>query len=175
MQTLLPRLGAALAACTLLACAPALDWREVRPPDSVALALFPCKPSGQERRVQLAGKVLRLTLHACAAGGQTWGLAYADVANPALLGQAVADLRAAAAANIGAGKPLALPLRVPGATPHVGQARVHLSGLRPDGQVVQMQVALFTHGTWVFQATVLGERVPDEAAETFFSGLRLSP
>jgi hypothetical protein len=38
-----------------------------------------------------------------------------------------------------------------------------------------MQLAVFAHGTRVYQATVLGERLPDELADTFFGSLRVSP
>ena len=58
-------LAAAVAATSMWACSPSLDWREVRPLDSSVVALFPCKPSGQERRVLMAGQPVRLTLLAC--------------------------------------------------------------------------------------------------------------
>ena len=35
-----------------------------------------------------------------------------------------------------------------------------------------MQLAVFTKGTRVYQATVLGRKLGDEAAETFFAALR---
>ena len=38
-----------------------------------------------------------------------------------------------------------------------------------------MQVAVFTHGTRVFQATVLGEQLSTEAVDTFFDGLHIQP
>jgi hypothetical protein len=160
----------------LAACSPALDWREVRPEGSGAVLLFPCRPVAQERRLPLAGQPVQLKLLACSAGGQTWGLAQADLGDPALLGLALAQLRAAAAANIGAtaaGSPLAL--QVPGATPHDGSARVRLAGRLPGGAAAQMQVAVFTRGTQVYQATALGEALGEEAAETFFSSIRFPP
>jgi len=161
-------LGLALCACT-----PALDWREVRPAGSGASVLLPCRPNGQERRVPLAGQAVQLTLYACSANGQTWGLAFADVADPARLGAALEALRGAAAANIRAVAPgQALALAVPGATPHAAAVRTRLAGLLPTGEAVQMQVAVFARGTRVFQATVLGAAVADELAETYFSSIR---
>ncbi len=166
----------AIAAAVLLAgCAPALDWRDARPAGSGAVLLFPCRPVGQERNVALGKQTVRLALHACSAGGQTWGLAFADVAEPALVGPALAQLREAAAANIGATGAQALALQVAGATPHPASARDHLHGHLPDGGAVLMQVAVFAHGTQVFQATALGERLPDDAAEIFFAAIRFSP
>lgn len=164
-----------LSCAKLAGCSPALDWREVRLPESQLLPLFPCKPHAQERRVPLAGKQARLTLHVCSVGGQTWSLAVADLADPALIALAMAGLLASATDNIGGAPSRPAPFLVPGATPNSGSLRSRLQGKLPDGRLVHMQVAVFTHGTRVFQATVLGEEVATEAAEVFFDGLRVVP
>jgi hypothetical protein len=52
---------------------------------------------------------------------------------------------------------------------------VALDGRRPDGQDAQMRVALFTHGTRVFQATALGPRLPEELVDTYLGSLRVLP
>lgn len=168
--------GCACAAAFLLAaCAPALDWRDVRPDGSGASLLMPCKPVAQERRLPLAGRPVQLSLHACSAGGQTWGLGHAEVDDPAQVGAALAALRDAAAANIAAGSVERLPLQVPGATPQPASERLSFAGRLPDGRPVQVQLAVFAHGTRVFQATALGERLPAEAADTFFGSIRFLP
>ena len=162
-------------ACALAACTPTLDWRTVRPDGSGLEALFPCKPSAMERRVQLAGKMVSLTLQACASGGQTWGLASADIGDPALVGRTLPELGSAAALNIGAAAPAAAPMQVPGATPNPASQRATLRGALPDGTAVRMELAVFSHGTRVYQATVLGPQVPEEAAQTFLGALRIAP
>lgn len=162
-------------AVAMAACAPALDWRDVRPDGAGIQLQFPCKPHGQSRDLRLAGKRVNLALHACAAGGLTWGLAAADVADPALVGTALTELAVSAAANVGAAAGRAMPLRVSGATPNSAASRQRLAGTLPDGKQVQMQMAVFTRGTFVYQASVLGERVPDDAAQTFFDAVRFSP
>lgn len=173
---LFSRLSRLFAVCAvpvvLQACAPALDWRDVRPANARVQGLFPCKPQIQDRRVQLAGEEVRLLLHACTADGQTWALAHADLADPARIGRALKELSASAASNIGAAATEGEALQVPGATPNVSSRHSRLQGVLPDGRRVQMQVAVFVHGTTVFQATVLGEQVAEEPARTFFSGLR---
>ena len=171
-----PRAGGACAAAVLLAaCSPALDWRDVRPAGSHVTLLMPCKPVVQERRLPLAGASVSLTLQACKAGDQTWGIAHADVADPARVGAALVELRTSAAANIASLAAEVLPLQVPGATPQAASERVRLDGRLPDGRPVQMQLAVFAQGTRVFQATALGERLPVEAAETFFGSIRFLP
>jgi hypothetical protein len=83
-------------------------------------------------------------------------------------------LRAAAAANLGAGSPAAQPLTVPGATPQPASARAQISGRRGDGSILQMETALFARGTLVFQASVLGEALSRVDAEVFFASLRFA-
>jgi hypothetical protein len=160
---------------TLVACAPALDWREVRPADSGLVGLMPCRPSVHQRNVRLAGPPVALTLNACSADGLTFALAHADVGDPARVSAALAELRSAALANVGAGPPETLVWAVPGATPNPASARLRLVGRLADGKPVDEQVAVFSQGTRVFQATVIGPRLPAEVADTFFEGLRLAP
>jgi hypothetical protein len=172
-----PRRAWGAAACALaaglVACAPALDWREVRIEGRDATVLWPCKPSAHARMVRLDGPEVRLTLQACQAGGMTFGLAWADMSDPSKVGPALRALRESSAGNLGAVTSRALPLRVPGQTPQPEAGRAGYSGRRPDGEAVQAQVAVVSRGTVVYQATVLGDRVADEAAETFISSLKL--
>jgi hypothetical protein len=159
----------------LAACAPALNWREVRPEGSGAQLLFPCKPELQERRVALAGPPVRLSLHVCDAADLTWALAHADVADPGRVAPALAALQAGAAANLGAAASSSTAQAVPGATPQAASGRSRLSGKLPDGRPVQMQVLVFAHGTRVFQASVVGGALPDEAVEAYLTSIRLAP
>jgi hypothetical protein len=167
--------AALVALLGLAACSPSLDWREVRPEGSGLVGLLPCRPSVYERKVRLAGPPVPLSLHACSADGLTFALAFADVGDPARVAAALAELQAAALANVGAGKPQPLALTVPGATPNPASARLRLAGQLPDGKAVEEQVAVFSLGTRVFQATVVGPQLPAEVVDTFFRGLRLAP
>ncbi|HSQ70999.1 MAG TPA: hypothetical protein VLM87_01135, partial [Rubrivivax sp.] len=88
---------------------------------------------------------------------------------------ALGELRASAAANLAAGAVEQLSLQVPGATPQPGSERERFDGRLPDGRPVQAQMAVFAQGTRVFQVTALGERLPNEAAETFFGSIRFAP
>lgn len=159
----------------LAACSPALDWRESRPEGSGLQLLMPCRPDHFERSVALAGAPVRMALAACSAGEATWAVGHADVGDPARVGPALDALREAAAQNVGAAQARTLPLAVGGSTPHPRSTRVALQGRRPDGQALQAQVAVFSRGTRVFQATVLGSAPPAEGIETFFGSLRFAP
>lgn len=163
-----------LLASALAACTPTLDWRTVRPEGSGLEALFPCKPAGHARRVTLAGDGVELTLYACTAGGVTFAVGFADVGQPQRTGPALAELSAAAARNIGAVGSAVLPLRIEGMTPNPQAGRLRLNGQLGDGQRVEEQVAVFSRGTRVFQATMVGAKLDAEAVATFFGALRLA-
>jgi hypothetical protein len=168
--------NAGLAAALLATgCAPALDWRQVQPEGSGLVMMFPCKPASHARRVTLARSVVRLELHACSTAGATWALAFADLEDPARVGPALGELRAAAAANLGASPGREEALQVPGATPNPASRRIDLEGRAPDGRRLEERLAVFSKGLRVYQATVLGEHLDPAAADTFFAGLRLPP
>lgn len=163
------------AAVFATACSPALNWREVRPEGSGVQALFPCKPAHQSRKLMLAGAAVELTLHACTAGGATWALGFAELGEPARVAPALAELGDAATRNVAAARTPGRAFDVPGMTPNPQAQRLALSGERPDGSAVRTHVALFSKGTRVFQAIVVGAEPPADAVETFFGALRLAP
>jgi hypothetical protein len=136
---------------------------------------LPCKPASHARVILLAGKPVRTTLHACTAGGVTWAVAIADIQDPTRVTAALGELKASAAGNLTAGAPRALAGTVAGATPNPQSGRLALEGRYPDGRAAQMQLAVFARGTWLIQATALGERIDGDAAETFFAALRFPP
>ena len=167
--------GVLTTALVFSACAPALDWREVRVGAAESVALFPCKAASHARVIALAGQQVKLTLHACQAGEATWGLAWADVGDPARVGAALQGLQEGARMNLGQAQAQARPLAVKGQTPHPSAGLWSLAGRYPDGKPAVGQVAVFSRGTVVFQATALGVSAGSEAAETFFTALRFGP
>jgi len=163
------------AAVFATACSPTLNWREVRPQGSGVQALFPCKPAHQTRKVMVTGAAVEMTLHACTAGGATWAIGFAELGEPARVAPALAELAEAATRNVAAARTNGREFEVPGMTPNPQAQRLALSGARPDGSAVLTHVALFSKGTRVFQATVVGAEPPPDAVETFFGALRLAP
>jgi hypothetical protein len=157
------------------ACAPTLDWREVRPTGTSLVMLFPCKPTSQQRAVMLGAAAVPLTLYACQANELTWALGHADVVDAAQVEPALLALRAAAKAKMGEATTPWAGLFPAGATPQKQSGTAAFAMRGPAGEAMQMQLAVFAHGTRVFQATVLGARIPGEAAGNFFSSVRLNP
>lgn len=166
---------AAATILTLLvgACAPTLDWREVRPEGSGAVALLPCKPANESRTVELAGARIRMQISACSVAGTTWALAHADVEAAERVSPALAALRDAAAKNLGGAAAVVAPMKVPGMTPNTQAERLHVDGRLPGGETVGMDSGFFVKGTRVYQATAMGKAIPPEAVATFFDNLKL--
>lgn len=157
----------------LSACSPALNWRDVQPGDGGASALFPCKPDVHVRRVTLAGTERTMQLASCTAADSVYALSQVDVGLPDRVAPVLQALQVIAADNIGGAPVLLGPQRVNGMTPHPLAQRWAIAGRRADGSAIQAQAALFTKGTVVYQATVVGRQIDRDAADTFFSALKL--
>jgi len=162
-----------LACAAALACSPALDWREFQPESSGVVVAFPCKPDRHQRAVKLAGHSLDMRMLTCSAADLRFVLIHADVAAPAEVGAALAELRTLAIGNLAGGEVDRQPLQVPGMTPNDEASRIRFTGRLPDGSVRQQQAAFFARGLRVYQASVVGERFEAETVEPFFAALRL--
>jgi hypothetical protein len=160
-------------ACGLSACSPALNWREIHPPDSGVIALFPCKPDHHTRRVTLAGTALAMQLSSCTAADSVYALSHIDVGQAVRVTPVLQGLRQVAAENIGGPTAVSDLQPVPGMTPHPLAQRLGWRGTRPDGSVIAAQAMFFTQGTHVYQATVVGTRLDAVAVDTFFAALKL--
>lgn len=157
------------------ACSPALDWREVRPEKASLLAMFPCKPQRQVRQLQLAGGDAAVQLLGCQADGITWGLSTADLGDADRVSAALAELRSARVRNLSGLEEGMERLRLEGMAPADQALRFQVSGQRPDGTPLAEHSLVFSHGTRVYHAAVLGGAPTAEALEAFFGGLRLQP
>ena len=171
------RCAAWLAGALTLGCSPVLDWREVRPPGSSAQLQFPCKPASHSRKVTLAGAAVEMSLYACTVSDVSYALAFADMADPALVTLAIDELARAAHGNLAAAAApgASMPLNVRGATPNRQSASWTVSGRLPDGRKVEERLALFAYGTRVYQATAFGERLDASAWDTFVGSVKVGP
>ena len=168
-------LGAALLGAALVACAPTLDWRDVRPDGAALVALFPCKPESNTRRIMLAGSEVPVQLLGCRADGTTWGLSTADVGDASRVSAALAELRSARSRNLGGREAGAQPRQMKGMLAFDQALRFSVAGHRADGSALAEESLVFSHGTRVFHAAALGGTPSAEALESFFGGLRLQP
>jgi hypothetical protein len=163
-----------LGAAFVLGCSPMYDWRESRPEGSSVRLMFPCRPASHARRVMLGGTSVEMTMFACSAGDTVFALAFAELRDPALVGGALDELSRSVRENVRASEAAASqPAAVPGMTPNERALQWRVSGRLPDGRAVQERAAVFSHGTRVYQATMLGATLDAQAQETFFGALRV--
>jgi len=167
--------GVTAVMAVLPACSPALNWREVRADPTALVALLPCKPDRGTRTVPFAGRETPMSMTGCDADGATFAIASAEIPDPSQASAVIAQWQAATAANLHGAPGPAQPFVVQGAVPAVPGTvplRVVGTGRRADGSAVQSQALYFAHGGRVFQAVIYASRIPPEAAETFFAGLK---
>jgi len=150
----------------LAACQPALNWREVRPAGSRAMALFPCKPDMEQRP---AGPgVGAMGLASCEAAGARFALSWADAPDVTQTGPALQAMPQALALKLGQPLPPGQALQVPGMTPMPEALQYRLSG---TGGVTRL--AVFAHGGRVYQVVMVSEKDEAPAWESFVSSLRV--
>lgn len=159
-------MGWGLAVAALTACAPALNWREVRPTQADGLvALFPCKPDAVQRDIVLPGLPDAVTMHllSCEADGQRWVLSHLRVADVAQVPQALRALASATRGNLeaatrSAGKGRTPPTSQDGpaqTAPHEVDRQVEASELPPV--VVPRMTPQPDARTWRFEAQRPGD------------------
>ena len=89
----------------VLACTPTWNWRSVPLPGTQLVTELPCRPSRFQREVTVAGVPLQLFMLSCESGGVTYGVATADVVDPARVEGVLLGLRDSAAAARASGVP----------------------------------------------------------------------
>ncbi len=144
----------------LAACQPALNWREVRPAGSGAVALFPCRPEVDQRQDK--------GLAQCEAAGKGFALSWADLPDPSQLSPALKAMPEALAIKVGQHLPPGQALQVPGMTPLPEAAEYRLAVAAGV-----MRVAVFAHGGRVYQALMTAAEDDKAAWENFRAGLAI--
>ena len=156
----------------LTACTPTWDWRSVPLPGTQLVTELPCRPSSFQRDVTVAGVPLKLFMLSCETAGVTYGVATADVVDPARVDAVLFALRDGAAAAIRSSGSPAGALKMDGVTPFNGNSSAHLHGQRPGGESIEESIRVFARGTRVFQASAVGATLPESALRPFEDGLR---
>lgn len=106
----------------------------------------------------------------CDAAGQSFALAWSEVAEPAQITPALAAMRQSLLDKLGARLGERLPLQLAGMTPNP-EASTQLL-LAPQRQA---RLALFTRGQTVYQLLMLGEKPNEAAWQGFLGSVRLQP
>ena len=154
-------------------CSPAFNWRDVRPDDTALSVLLPCKPDKAQQTVPMGGQPTTLTLLGCDAGGAAFAVAVADLGQAAGVPAVLAQWQAVTLSAIKATSPTTTAATVPGALAAPTPVLVRALGRRPDGSAVHSHALYFAQGTQVFQVVMLASTVNPDAADMFFSSVRL--
>ncbi|MET4577968.1 hypothetical protein [Ottowia thiooxydans] len=171
-------LGCLLLLATLTACSPALNWRDTPLPESSVTALLPCEADHARRSVPLGGVATELTMAGCEAGGATFAVMLAEA--PASQASSLLEgWRSATLANMKAKDVQTQAFSPKGSLALRESVRIAGSGQRADGQSVRAQAVWFARiapggrNAQLVHLVMYSERPMLEAADTFFSGLKL--
>jgi hypothetical protein len=167
-----PAWSLGLVSLALGACNPTLNWRELRPEGAPLLMLMPCKADTATRPVPMLGQPTELHMHSCEAGGLTFAVAWAELADASRASEALDQWKTAslAAIRVAPGSSQNREAKVAGATTVHG---VTAQGSDHLGKALQTQAAYFAQGSKVYQAAIYGPKIGAEASTAFFDGLSL--
>ncbi|MBC7916451.1 MAG: hypothetical protein H7Y28_01450 [Rhodoferax sp.] len=165
------RRGLAMAAATLLlACSPALNWREV--PLGGASVMLPCKPDQAQRTVAMGGRDVVLSMAGCEAAGALFAVSHVQGGSAAHAATLLAEWRAASLQAMRSSTATELP--APAGAGRAPALFLAAQGQRPDGTVVQARLAWWLVGDVVFHMAVYADRLTPEMSETLVSEPRRS-
>jgi hypothetical protein len=185
------RAVALIGASCLVACSPALNWRQMDLAEADGLRVrFPCKPDRIERSLRLDGvaQPLRMAMWSCEAAGATWVLSATRLDSATEVSPTLRALAAATEGNLAwadrrarqQAPALTLPawqrtdtgaVHLPGMTPNPDARGWRIQGLKPDGasgaQPLTVDAWHFSHGLTVFQAAIWrgGDPLPTQSGE----------
>ena len=165
------------AAAAVLACSPSFKWRSMPLPALGLQASLPCKPERAERTVEMAGSELLVVMHSCSAGGATFGVACATVAQPDRAGVTLAHWRAAVLATAEARDLHDQPFQPAGALGLPQSLRTSGTGSMPGGTPMHLDAAWFSRvqgdAVRACHAIAYGPQLTGATADVFLNGLSL--
>lgn len=159
----------------VLACTPALNWRDVRlesADGSTLKAALPCKADAATRKQLLGGIQVDLSMMGCVVNDSTFTLSRIPVLDPLSAPKLLAAWQAAAEANVKAISTPTIPVIVSGAGAWPPAARVTLAGATTQAQIIWF-AKQSSAGLTLYQAAFYGKQPSNEAVTTFFESLQL--
>lgn len=157
----------------LLACSPALNWREVALAGGEFKAWLPCKPDQATRRQHLAGYDVDLAMQGCETAGGLYAVSVVEQGSPAALQVMQAQWQTQLLAGLQAQGASRRPYEIQGASPQPEPVYLQASGRGPEGRPLTVQAVWFVRGTRLYHAVLYAERITEEMSEPFFGGMRL--
>ncbi len=166
-------LAASALSLLLVACSPALNWREVRPDGAALLALFPCRPDQGVQVVALGEHEVKMAMTGCEAGGAMFTLAHVALDGAVDAETLRALWQTGTLASMQGAPSSEQPFALKKAAATLLPRQISATGKRADGSPVAMRAAWFVVGGSLYQAAVYADRDVDEVAQTYFDGIRV--
>ncbi|KAF1038562.1 MAG: hypothetical protein GAK35_03770 [Herbaspirillum frisingense] len=165
-------LGLACAALALAACSPRYNWREASDNGAHFVVLLPGKPASVTRAVDLDGPRVEMIMTAAEAGGATFAVGTAELADAAAAAKALDAMRTALINNIG-GQPRPAP-RLPGKADGFSRIIDIDAHGAAGGRSLRLVARLAARDRRIYQVLILGDdkAASDENIETFFSSFK---
>lgn len=142
----LARLTWLITGMLLMACQPALNWREIHEPDGHFRIMMPGKPAAAARDIVLSGIPCTMQMRGVTEDGLTFTVGWTEVQDHHQTGLMWQAILHGMLSNIGASVP---PGTAPGAV-------VRVEGKTPQGQAVAMHARFIIHRNYVYQIVVTG-------------------
>ncbi|OWY26755.1 hypothetical protein [Herbaspirillum robiniae] len=165
--------AAALAALlALAACSPRYNWREASDNGAHFVVLLPGKPATVTRPVDLDGPKVDMTMTAAEAGGATFAVGTAELADAAAAVKALDAMSTALLNNIG-GRPQGAAL-LPGKTDGFSRSIDLDAHGAAGGRPLRLVARLAARDRRIYQVLILGDEkaLTDENIETFFGSFK---
>ena len=138
---------------------------------------LPCKPERAERTVEMAGADLLVVMQSCTAGGTTFAVACATLAQPERAGMTLTHWRAAVLAAAQARELHDQPFQPAGALGLPQSLRTSGTGAMPGGGPMHLEAAWFSRlqgdAVRACHAIAYGTELTPGVGDLFFNGLTL--
>ncbi len=156
---------------SLFGCSPTFNWREVRFEGVSLKSLLPCKPDRASRQIEISGQALEMQMAGCEAGDMLFAVSYVALPDKNATQRLLAQWKAGMLQSMQVQDEKSLVFN-PKFLPDVTDAlKIEAKGHRPDGTAVRAQALWFANDSNLFHAVIYAAVIPQDVAETFFSGL----
>lgn len=172
----------AVVACALVtaACAPELDWREIRQPAEGYLVMLPARPASMSRPIDLDGLPVTMAMTGARVGERTFtvGAVVLPDGDATTREKANAAMRTAMVRNIAGSETAAAEVRVP-VLAAAGRAAASQPALRIEAtgrfadRPAHLSAQFVARGDRAWQAVVIGPRPDPDSARQFLNSFRL--
>lgn len=162
-----------LIASWLVGCEPTFNWRKVDFSVAGLELMLPCKPDRAVRTLPVGPRAAEFQMVGCETGGISFTVTSTMVADSAEAQTLSMLWREATRRQLGLRAGAEHPFQLASAATTPAAGMVSGQGRKDDGSTMFVQVAHFGHGRRLYQAMMLSGKPNPQAAESFFSGLRL--